>query len=84
MQKNVSDGVLKCRRALATLPLANLATLQALVEFLDEVRTHADANKMTLENLAVVFAPILLQPRTDNPVVLMQSAPIGRVMCAPW
>eukprot|EP00730_Choanoeca_flexa_P017148 TRINITY_DN8215_c0_g1_i2.p1 TRINITY_DN8215_c0_g1~~TRINITY_DN8215_c0_g1_i2.p1 ORF type:complete len:569 (+),score=121.02 TRINITY_DN8215_c0_g1_i2:102-1808(+) len=47
----------------AQLPKAHAATLKVLLDFLMEVADKADVNKMTVANLAVVFAPTLFYMR---------------------
>lgn len=44
------------------LPSVNLALLRALSEFLIEIVSNADVNKMTIRNVGIVFAPTLNIP----------------------
>jgi RhoGAP domain len=44
-----------------------------LCTFLVELVTHADQTKMTLENLATLFAPCLLRSRDSDPTKLIMD-----------
>ena len=44
---------------LQKLPRENFITLKFLMNFLNTVASHSDVNKMTFQNLAVVFGPNL-------------------------
>uniref|UniRef100_A0A8C9R914 Rho GTPase activating protein 22 n=1 Tax=Scleropages formosus TaxID=113540 RepID=A0A8C9R914_SCLFO len=41
--------------------------------FLDEVQTHSNENKMSVQNLATVFGPNILRPRMEDPVTIMEG-----------
>lgn len=41
--------------------------------FLDEVQSHSDDNKMSVQNLATVFGPNILRPRVEDPVTMMEG-----------
>ncbi|XP_049710891.1 rho GTPase-activating protein 22 isoform X3 [Elephas maximus indicus] len=41
--------------------------------FLDEVQSHSDVNKMSVQNLATVFGPNILRPQVEDPVTLMEG-----------
>jgi len=45
------------------LPQDNFVLLQALTLFLDEVSQHSKANRMTADNLGIVFGPNLLRSK---------------------
>jgi len=55
-------------------------TLRMLVHFLAELSGAADTNRMTVANLAVVFAPCLL--RTPSPDLLITNAQAERTFVA--
>eukprot|EP00079_Xenopus_tropicalis_P028290 XP_012823201.1 PREDICTED: rho GTPase-activating protein 22 isoform X7 [Xenopus tropicalis] len=42
--------------------------------FLDEVQSYSDTNKMNVQNLATVFAPNILRPKQQDPVALIEGA----------
>uniref|UniRef100_A0AAA9TKN2 Rho GTPase activating protein 22 n=2 Tax=Bos TaxID=9903 RepID=A0AAA9TKN2_BOVIN len=41
--------------------------------FLDEVQSHSDVNKMSVQNLATVFGPNILRPQREDPVTIMEG-----------
>uniref|UniRef100_A0A667YJY5 Rho GTPase activating protein 22 n=1 Tax=Myripristis murdjan TaxID=586833 RepID=A0A667YJY5_9TELE len=44
------------------------------VRFLDEVQSHSNENKMSVQNLATVFGPNILRPRVEDPVTMMEGS----------
>jgi len=52
------------KRVLDELPLGNRVLLRYLVAFLVKICEHEKENKMTPENVAIVFAPNLLAPQS--------------------
>ena len=59
------------------LPTENYALLCSLVHFLVEVAAHHGNNKMTPENLAIVFAPNLIRPAEETPNTMLYDMPIA-------
>ncbi|KAJ3190804.1 hypothetical protein HK101_008347 [Irineochytrium annulatum] len=45
------------REILATIPRSNCLSLEYLCRFLIQVASHSDLNRMSLQNLVIVFAP---------------------------
>ncbi len=41
--------------------------------FLDEVQSHSNENKMSVQNLATVFGPNILWPKVEDPVSMMEG-----------
>lgn len=41
--------------------------------FLDEVQSHANENKMSVQNLATVFGPNILRAKMEDPVSMMEG-----------
>ncbi|XP_044924922.1 rho GTPase-activating protein 22 isoform X5 [Mustela putorius furo] len=41
--------------------------------FLDEVQSHSNVNKMSVQNLATVFGPNILRPQIEDPVTIMEG-----------
>lgn len=54
------------QRLINELPFANAYVLSYLCEFLMKVQQHSDVNKMTINNLAVVFGPNFLADKNDD------------------
>lgn len=53
---------------------ASLPTVFSLhCRFLDEVQSHSDVNKMSVQNLATVFGPNILRPQIEDPVTIMEG-----------
>lgn len=48
-------------------------TGSCLLRFLDEVQSHSNENKMSVQNLATVFGPNILRPRAEDPVAMMEG-----------
>lgn len=57
-----------------TLPHSHLDLLRYLVGFLQKVVEHEEQNKMTMQNLSIVFGPILMQTNSDDPKIMMEHA----------
>ncbi|KAF9152977.1 hypothetical protein BG015_004338 [Linnemannia schmuckeri] len=55
--RNVRLGELKAR--LKALPGCNIDTLQFLIEHLRRIYDHVETNKMTLDNLSMIFTPAI-------------------------
>ena len=59
-RKDPASGMDKIQSAVSRLPLGNAVVLRYLCQFLAEVVAKSDVNKMTLPNIATVFAPNFL------------------------
>ncbi|XP_068423544.1 rho GTPase-activating protein 22 isoform X3 [Clinocottus analis] len=57
-----------------SLPQVNYNLLTYICKFLDEVQSHANENKMSVQNLATVFGPNILRPRVEDPVTMMEGS----------
>lgn len=56
----------KCMKDLINiLPLPNHNTMKFLIRHLKTVVAHGEKNRMTMQNMAIVFAPTLLRPEVD-------------------
>lgn len=55
-----------------------------LGRFLDEVQSHSDVNKMSVQNLATVFGPNILRPQVEDPVTIMEGAGRELGLGSPW
>jgi len=59
---------------LPKFPEPNQRNYLVLMAFLSKISTKSDANKMTPENLAIVFAPTILKPADDvDPMSAMKN-----------
>jgi len=63
------DRLANMRLLALGLPRENRAVLRVLLRFLRRVADKAEQNKMSVENLAIVFGPTLLA--TDNPARIL-------------
>ncbi|CAN0140396.1 unnamed protein product [Lampetra planeri] len=70
------QGFLELSCRLQVLPPANYSLLRYICSFLDEVQSHAVVNKMSIQNLATVFGPNILRPKTEDPASIMEGAPL--------
>ncbi|XP_066471387.1 rho GTPase-activating protein 9 isoform X2 [Tiliqua scincoides] len=59
------DRVSKLTELVQSLPQPNRDTLRYLLEHLRKVMEHSDANRMTTQNIGIVFGPTLLRPERD-------------------
>lgn len=66
------------RQATALLPPGNRAVLRALLGLLVQVAKYSNINKMTVANLAIVFAPSIVREQTETPT----SALLSMRVCA--
>jgi len=64
---------------IAQLPDSHLYFLKFLIELLAELIVHREANKMTSNNLARIFGPVILVPEhnedEDTPIALLGDSP---------
>lgn len=60
----------------SSLPLVNQRVLQVLADFVDEIidERNQKLNRMTLENLSIVFAPCLLRSTSEDPQELLLNS----------
>lgn len=61
------------RQAVGLLPDYNSRVLHKLLGYLHRVASHSAENFMTPQNLAIVFAPNLLRPKVESPLVLIST-----------
>ncbi|XP_042636591.1 rho GTPase-activating protein 22 [Orycteropus afer afer] len=73
LTKDESEGTLELAKQVNDLPPANYNLLRYICKFLDEVQSHSDVNKMSVQNLATVFGPNILRPQVEDPVTLMEG-----------
>uniref|UniRef100_A0A8C8IGX5 Rho GTPase activating protein 22 n=1 Tax=Oncorhynchus tshawytscha TaxID=74940 RepID=A0A8C8IGX5_ONCTS len=73
LAKDVEEGVQELVKQVSYLPPANYNLLKYICMFLDEVQSHANKNKMSVQNLATVFGPNILRPKMEDPVAIMEG-----------
>ncbi|XP_023597877.1 rho GTPase-activating protein 22 [Trichechus manatus latirostris] len=73
LTKDEGEGTLELAKQVNDLPPANYNLLRYICKFLDEVQSHSDVNKMSVQNLATVFGPNILRPQVEDPVTLMEG-----------
>ncbi|KAM4635839.1 rho GTPase-activating protein 22 isoform 2-T2 [Discoglossus pictus] len=72
--RDQEEGTQELRRLVSSLPPANYNLLKYICSFLDEVQSHSGVNKMSVHNLATVFAPNILRPKLQEPLALIEGA----------
>ncbi|XP_072312566.1 rho GTPase-activating protein 22 isoform X2 [Eucyclogobius newberryi] len=73
LAKDEEEGVQELGNQVSNLPLANFNLLKYICKFLDEVQSHCNENKMSVQNLATVFGPNILRPKMEDPVTIMEG-----------
>ncbi|XP_020928740.1 rho GTPase-activating protein 22 isoform X8 [Sus scrofa] len=73
LTKDEGEGTLELAKQVSSLPLVNYNLLRYICKFLDEVQSHSDVNKMSVQNLATVFGPNILRPPIEDPVTIMEG-----------
>ncbi|KAF5921965.1 hypothetical protein HPG69_015415 [Diceros bicornis minor] len=73
LTKDEGEGTLELAKQVSSLPLANYNLLRYICKFLDEVQSHSNVNKMSVQNLATVFGPNILRPQREDPVTIMEG-----------
>ncbi|XP_062851276.1 rho GTPase-activating protein 22 [Trichomycterus rosablanca] len=71
--KDEEVGLGELAKQVKTLPQANYNLLKYICKFLDEVQSHSNENKMSVQNLATVFGPNILRPKMEDYVTMMEG-----------
>ncbi|XP_061692390.1 rho GTPase-activating protein 22 isoform X2 [Syngnathoides biaculeatus] len=74
LTKDREMGITELGKQVKSLPKVNYNLLEYICRFLDEVQSHSDANKMSVQNLATVFGPNVLRPRMEDPMTMMEGS----------
>ncbi|XP_018607363.1 rho GTPase-activating protein 24-like [Scleropages formosus] len=70
------QGLVQLKAHVHELPVANFNLLHYICEFLHEVQSHSDSNKMSTQNLATVFGPNILRPKAEDPESIIGGAAV--------
>ncbi|XP_029962453.1 rho GTPase-activating protein 22 isoform X1 [Salarias fasciatus] len=74
LTKDKEMAVVELGKNVTSLPQVNYNLLKYICKFLDEVQSHSNENKMSVQNLATVFGPNILRPRVEDPVTMMEGS----------
>ncbi|KAM9847320.1 rho GTPase-activating protein 22 [Aulostomus maculatus] len=74
LTKDKEMGITELAKQVKSLPQVNYNLLKYICKFLDEVQSHCNENKMSVQNLATVFGPNILRPRVEDPVTMMEGS----------
>ncbi|XP_042357586.1 rho GTPase-activating protein 22 isoform X2 [Plectropomus leopardus] len=74
LTKDKAMGIIELSKQVKSLPQVNYNLLKYICKFLDEVQSHSNENKMSVQNLATVFGPNILRPRVEDPVTMMEGS----------
>ncbi|XP_029377158.1 rho GTPase-activating protein 22 isoform X2 [Echeneis naucrates] len=74
LTKDKEMGITELGKQVKSLPQVNYNILKYICRFLDEVQSHSNENKMSVQNLATVFGPNILRPRVEDPVTMMEGS----------
>ncbi|KAM3605988.1 uncharacterized protein V6R79_008664 [Siganus canaliculatus] len=74
LTKDKAMGISELSKQVKSLPQVNYNLLKYICKFLDEVQSHANENKMSVQNLATVFGPNILRPRVEDPMTMMEGS----------
>lgn len=78
--EDMNKAVSAIKTCLDTLPHANHHLLQYICMFLKEISQFSDVTKMTISNLAIVFAGNLLRPQVETDSTRLKHGVIKRVI----
>ncbi|XP_075334336.1 rho GTPase-activating protein 22 isoform X1 [Odontesthes bonariensis] len=74
LTKDKEMAIIELSKQVKSLPQVNYKLLEYICKFLDEVQSHSNDNKMSVQNLATVFGPNILRPRVEDPVTMMEGS----------
>lgn len=70
------QGLQELRSLLHELPVANFNLLKYICQFLNDVQSYSNINKMSIQNLATVFGPNILRPKAEDPESIIGGAAV--------
>ncbi|XP_070412081.1 rho GTPase-activating protein 24-like isoform X2 [Nothobranchius furzeri] len=80
LSKDRTLGLLELRNLLHDLPVANFNLLSFICQFLNEVQSYSNSNKMSVQNLATVFGPNILRAKAEDPQSIMGGAALVQLL----
>ncbi|XP_029375572.1 rho GTPase-activating protein 24-like [Echeneis naucrates] len=80
LRSDRTQGLEGLRNLLHELPVANFNLLNFICQFLKEVQSYSDSNKMSDQNLATVFGPNILRAKAEDPQSIMGGAALVHVL----
>jgi len=75
-----ADPKHKLKEIVAKLPINNRTIANCLFAFLNKVAARSEVNKMTSQNLAIVFSQILLRPKIETIELLRHAPKVAKVL----
>ena len=72
---DASDSIAKLRETCQKLPECNKLVAGCLFLFLNNVAHHSEANRMSTNNLAIVFGQIVIRPKVESLESLLRHSP---------
>ncbi|XP_050948692.1 rho GTPase-activating protein 24 isoform X4 [Labeo rohita] len=69
-------GLQDLKSLLYELPVANFNLLKYICQFLNDVQSYSNVNKMSIQNLATVFGPNILRPKAEDPESIIGGAAV--------
>lgn len=79
-EEHIRNGFVALKGRIRRLPSIHQATLRALLLHLSNVASHAEVNKMTVANLAVVFSPVVLSEADHDMTSIAAATEEDRTM----
>ncbi|CAG5870554.1 unnamed protein product [Menidia menidia] len=73
-------GLGELRNLLQELPVANFNLLKFICQFLNEVQSYSNTNRMSVQNLATVFGPNILRAKAEDPQSIVGGAALVQVL----
>ncbi|XP_051732620.1 rho GTPase-activating protein 24 isoform X2 [Ctenopharyngodon idella] len=73
---NREKGLQDLKSLLYELPVANFNLLKYICQFLNDVQSYSNVNKMSIQNLATVFGPNILRPKAEDPESIIGGAAV--------
>ncbi|XP_056586292.1 rho GTPase-activating protein 24 isoform X1 [Triplophysa dalaica] len=70
------QGLHELKSLLYELPVANFNLLKYICQFLNDVQSYSNINKMSIQNLATVFGPNILRPKAEDPESIIGGAAV--------